>query len=239
MARQIKPESDDGPSAPAWMVTFSDCMNLLLTFFVLLVTFSSFSGESRQSIQSLGAVFRKIFPALLSRAGADDNSALLPQEQVWAAREPTYGSEKSTLATPPAGREGALRQSPEDTDLRDHKVFLIPSKEIFLGKGVSLSPQGRYIMASMSLFLKEVPGRVVVSENGVEQENASQYLGLSRAWVVVEYLTTVQNLDKKRFSITAETTLANKGSSANQSENNREISARYLEIVLLERSLYD
>jgi len=36
-----KKGDDDGPSAPAWMVTFSDLVTLLLTFFVLLLTMAS------------------------------------------------------------------------------------------------------------------------------------------------------------------------------------------------------
>ena len=47
-------EEDGPPGAPKWMVTFSDCMTLLLTFFVLLLTFSSFDDKS----------FRKMTTAL-------------------------------------------------------------------------------------------------------------------------------------------------------------------------------
>ncbi len=43
-------EPDEAPGAPEWMVTFSDFMTLLLTFFVLLLSFSSFDDR----------VFRKL-----------------------------------------------------------------------------------------------------------------------------------------------------------------------------------
>ena len=36
------PAEDSPPGAPAWMLTFGDCMTLLLTFFVLMLSFSSF-----------------------------------------------------------------------------------------------------------------------------------------------------------------------------------------------------
>ena len=45
MASTRKPPVDDDPGAPEWMVTFSDCMTLLLTFFVLLLSFSSFDDK--------------------------------------------------------------------------------------------------------------------------------------------------------------------------------------------------
>jgi chemotaxis protein MotB len=38
----MEPEEDDGPpGVPAWVVTFADLMSLLLTFFILLLSFSS------------------------------------------------------------------------------------------------------------------------------------------------------------------------------------------------------
>ncbi|MHC4104970.1 MAG: flagellar motor protein MotB, partial [Planctomycetota bacterium] len=47
MAREKKQVvEDEAPGAPEWMVTFSDCMTLLLTFFVLLLSFSSFDDKT-------------------------------------------------------------------------------------------------------------------------------------------------------------------------------------------------
>lgn len=39
--KRSKNNDDSGPGVPAWMVTYGDLMSLLLTFFVLLVSFSS------------------------------------------------------------------------------------------------------------------------------------------------------------------------------------------------------
>jgi len=46
MAKQVKEqieEPDEG--APRWMITFGDLMSLLLTFFVLLMSFSAVKEE--------------------------------------------------------------------------------------------------------------------------------------------------------------------------------------------------
>lgn len=51
MARKKKEESGGGGS-PAWMATFSDLMNLLLCFFVLLFAFSSVDAEKFAEISS-------------------------------------------------------------------------------------------------------------------------------------------------------------------------------------------
>ena len=49
MAKQKKPE-DPPAGSPAWMATFSDLMNLLLCFFVLLFSMSSVDAEKYQQI---------------------------------------------------------------------------------------------------------------------------------------------------------------------------------------------
>ena len=62
MAKKRKaPEASAG--APAWMATFSDLMNLLLCFFVLLFSMSSVDAEKfQQVIASLQSSF-SILPA--------------------------------------------------------------------------------------------------------------------------------------------------------------------------------
>lgn len=45
MAKRKKKDSGGGGGSPAWMATFSDLMNLLLCFFVLLFAFSSVDAE--------------------------------------------------------------------------------------------------------------------------------------------------------------------------------------------------
>ncbi len=57
MARKKK-EAPQAPGAPAWMATFSDLMNLLLTFFILLFSMSSVDVSKFEEIAaSLNASF--------------------------------------------------------------------------------------------------------------------------------------------------------------------------------------
>lgn len=52
------------PGAPAWLATFADMMSLLLTFFILLLSFSSISEDKfKQAMMSLEGGFRP-FPAM-------------------------------------------------------------------------------------------------------------------------------------------------------------------------------
>ena len=47
MARRKKKEQEKKEGAPAWMVTYSDMVTLLLTFFVMLVAMASFEDVQR------------------------------------------------------------------------------------------------------------------------------------------------------------------------------------------------
>ena len=91
MAREKKqPEPEQQAGAPEWMVTFSDCMTLLLTFFVLLLSFSSFDDESdfRKMNSSIAAQFS------FGKDGQSekDSVADIPrfnQDIYWGSEKPT------------------------------------------------------------------------------------------------------------------------------------------------------
>ena len=226
-----KAEPDEAPGAPEWMVTFSDCMTLLLTFFVLLLSFSSFDEKV---FWKLKASFSMALPGI-SQPDEKNKDAVLPTEQIEETRELVEGSEKPTLIK---GLEDNLK---EDTpaDFRRRKVFSISSERIFWGKGTLISAEGRRIMTKMASFLKEVPTRVVVNENGLASEEGAEQLGLSRAWAVMEYLTTEHNLNKKWFSISAASTLAQGSLRSGEPARASTEPERIVEIVLLERSIYN
>ncbi len=230
--RKKQVEAEEQAGAPEWMVTFSDCMTLLLTFFVLLLSFSSFD---ERIFRRLKIIFSGALPTVSSEIRRDKD-AFLAAKQLQYTEELDEGSEKPTLAT---GAEDRLKEETGPVDFHSRKVFLIPSKKIFWGKGTIISFQGRKVLATMASFLKEVPGRVVISENGGGDDKAGKKLGLPRAWAVLEYLTTKQDLDKKWFSISAASTLPQE-----DFENGRPAyvgaeAERGLEIVLLERSIYN
>jgi len=232
MARAGKQvEEDETPGAPEWMVTFSDCMTLLLTFFVLLLSFSSFDERVFRKLQMS---FMDALPAV-SKSDKKNKDSVLPAKQIQTTAELFEGSEKPTLLL---GLDNNLKEE-TPVDFRRRKVFSISSKRIFWGKGALISDEGRRIMTKMASFLKEVPSRVVVSENGSSSEGDAGQLGLSRSWAIMEYLTTGQNLEKKRFSISTAGTLTQESFGSGGPALVSTGSERTIEIVLLERSIYD
>lgn len=167
MLRSRKQTEPDEPlGAPEWMVTFSDCMTLLLTFFVLLLSFSSFDEAA---FERLKAIFAEAMPTV-SQQGEQSKDAFLATQQIQHAQNISEGSEKPTLET---GKQDHLKQESEPIDFRSRKVFLISSEKIFWGKGTAISLGGREALATIASFLKQIPSRVVISENGPAPHSAS------------------------------------------------------------------
>jgi chemotaxis protein MotB len=233
MARGEKqPETDEAPGAPEWMVTFSDCMTLLLTFFVLLLSFSSFDDRIFRDLKVLYSnALTSITPKIRS-----DRDAFLYEPPIMHKSEPDKGSEKPTLEQ--EIKEGAIKES-TPIDFYGGIVLTISSDKIFLAKGVLISPEGRNVMDTLGLFLKGVPSRVVISESGPWNDDSGDYFGLPRAWAIMDYLTTTQDIDKKRFSISATGTLNRENAENSRADYEIPKSERTVEIVLLERSIYN
>jgi flagellar motor protein MotB len=230
--------SDGGPSAPIWLLSFSDCMTNLLTFFVLLVAFSSYGNDERQNIRALGEAMRKTFSGF-TKSNPIDNNAVVPTNQIWAADEPAYGSEKPSVTTTSDATEGVLRGLPETRGYENCRALLMPSERAFLGKSMVLSPEGRHIMALIASFLKDVPGRVVVSEHGPDADGIGAQMGLSRAWAVIEVLKAQQGIELDRCSISTASTLTTKDLGENDSPSGQQRDERMLEIILVGRSVQD
>jgi len=223
-------QADEPAGAPEWMVTFSDCMTLLLTFFVLLLSFSSF--DERVFLR-LTRIFGEALPSVRPLI-QKDKSSFLPAMEIAYVENLNEGSEKPTLAEE---LEENLKEDTEPVDFRRRKVFIIASRKIFWGKGVAISFWGRRTLSTIASFLKEVPSRVVIGENGPGDDEDSEELGLERAWAVMEYLITKQGLDKRMFSITAASTIAQESREGNELSGPGSEHERVLEIVLLERSI--
>ena len=223
-------EPDDAPGAPEWMVTFSDCMTLLLTFFVLLLSFSSFDERIFKKLQ---VIYSEAFSSILLRRKATQDASIFI-EPIAYQKELQKGSEKPTLEK---AEEGILNEGEEN--FRKHKVFLMPSSNVFWGKGSTISYEGQRILTTMAEFLKQIPGRVVISENARISNNNSENFCLTRAWTVKTFLTEQQKLDKNRFSISAGSTIGKEGFEIISVDNANVQPDRILEIVLLERSVYN
>ncbi|MEN6309146.1 MAG: flagellar motor protein MotB [Anaerohalosphaeraceae bacterium] len=217
MAREKKTVDDGGgESVPEWMLTFSDCMTLLLTFFVLLMSFASFDKDT---IPELGQAFARAFPGVGLFGGSVEKS-MMEKNQSPTAQMQKEGSETRTLAD---AMSSNFMKEKKPLDFRNLKVFSIESEKVFWGNGIALTDSGKDVLKALEKFLLNTPGRIVISENGPPKDTK---IGLDRAMMVMDYLAA-GGIDKKRMSISASPTTADP------------ITVRQLEITLLERSVYE
>jgi len=94
-------DSEQGGGAPMWMVTYGDSITLLLTFFVLLLTFSTPNKEGLARL-SKGILTGSRRMALFS--GAANQDSLVPDDRkLTESRLDEAGGE-----TPPMGAESPL-----------------------------------------------------------------------------------------------------------------------------------
>ena len=213
-----KVEPEEPPGAPDWMVTFSDCMTLLLTFFVLLLSFSSFEpGKFNSMISNVG----KGIPSMQNQEGQRRDS-ISRRDIVTPIEKSTKGSKVLTMTE---DEYGNMRKKKRLTNFRNQKVFAIRSDKIFWGKGTTLTNDGKSIMENMAYFLKHSPSRVVISESDLSVSGKSDQIGQTRAVSVCELLQK-NGLDKGRFSVTGSSMMPKKKA------------GRYLVITLLERNMY-
>lgn len=221
MLRQKKHEEEEPPGAPQWMLTFCDCMTLMLTFFVLLFSFSCFD---ERILLRFREVFGSPLPAVAT-VEQGNRDAFLPRPHIQPPRDAEPGSEFPTLS---GGRELRTMKEGQPAVFRSKKVFIISSRQVFWGKGTVISRRGQSLLTTMARFMKEVRNRVVIGECGPVDDELSRHFGLRRAWAVMDYLTTKPGPDKKAFSISATTML----------QRDKPLSERVLEITILQRSIY-
>ena len=198
MSKTNRPKDEDsgGSSVPAWMVTFSDCMTLLLCFFVLLMTFSSFEKASLKRLSGAlgGTSFSSIFP---NRQAITD--ALVPPP-------PTTMDHTDQGAEKPTDDEAKIVENPRRAAkligadaYRDRNTVRIPSARLFHAMGSGLKPDGTEVLKAAANFMRRMPCKVVVCQNSKSADDAS----LGRAWAIMRYFTQIEGLASERFSISA------------------------------------
>ena len=206
MARE--PVKEDPPiGAPAWMLTFCDCMTLLLTFFVLLLSFSSFDESSQRRLQ--GAMQFRSSPPTINNSNTriDDSVAI----QVTPIQDVTdKGAEKKR---PPADQKVVKNPKkavirPETDAYNQETVLSIALDELFMGDSNVLTSRGRDGLNKVASFLKLMPYYAIIGESSPHRVSSRSVdrvdAGLQRSWIVLQFLKDRQNFRPGRFWISGE-----------------------------------
>jgi hypothetical protein len=214
MAGKPKPPEEEGEGAPLWMISFADMASLLMAFFVMLTTFSSFGPK--ESIKLRQIINATLAPDLYGGWLREQPLGKVGHQMV-ASGQGGKGSEKPTLEEP--SNIGSLAET-KNKDFRSQRVFMIESEKVFWSRGTTISAEGREFLDPLALLLSKIPGRIAVSEVG---PGNSPDMGINRAAAVIEYLCD-KGVSKNRCSV---------GTRATIPETNYK-AVRILEITLLE-----
>jgi chemotaxis protein MotB len=232
MAKNIKqPEEEEAPGAPEWMVTFSDCMTLLLTFFVLLLSFSSFDDKE---FHKLGASMAGALPSI-GLSSSRDREAFLSPDKIKYEQEIDTGSEKPTLN---GQYTNNLQESPDLLDFKNRKVFIIASNSIFVGESTIFSPQGKELLTDIAKILKELPNQIVIAEYDRNNFAENPSTGIKRAWSIISFLCN-KDIETNRLSTSSASTIPKSNFTEVSPTNQTSKNSRQIEIVILEPSIYN
>ncbi len=184
------------------MITFSDCMTLLLCFFVLLLTFSSFEDARRTQIK--GAIKQpteKNWSSIWSNLSLSRDSTVEHPSSVtdWT----DDGAEKPDAVSDEAIENPKTHEAIINDDaFSDRKVFYIPQGQVFLGHGRIFTRRGREILKQIGSFMEMVPCMMVASQvNPTGSDPDTMQQGLDRSWAIVDHLIGARGLPSARFSV--------------------------------------
>jgi len=223
MAKRLAAQEEGAAEGcPEWMMTFSDCMTLLLTFFVLLMTFSSTSDKGLYKPDQMS--FQE------GKSNVSDHksrqNAIAQRDQSVQPVEVDIGSETPTHVQAVEKLIAGSRANPKDNESCSKRIFLVPSESLFYGDSNVLRTEGTSTLKLIAEYVKCVQARVVISENGPEIPGDSA--GLPRSLAIMRFLEQECGLQTDRMCVSI---CGTAGPAAYASR-------RKTEIALLERSVY-
>jgi len=208
MARQERQpfKEDPPPGVPAWMLTFCDCMTLLLTFFVLLLSFSSFDEAALRRL--LGAMKFKSAVSI-SKKQTETDASLATEVQPLIDRTDKGAEKKRPFENQKVVKNPKEAETPHETDAyHEEAVLSIPLDRLFLGDSTVLTLWGRDGLNRIASHLKLMPCYVIIGESLPHRASSrsvgSADAGLLRSWEVLRFFTQRQGLQPARFWISGE-----------------------------------
>ncbi len=201
MGENEQEESGSGEIA-GWVVTFSDLMTLLLTFFVLLLSMSSLD---RQSIS-------RIFSMLPGKSGILNRQAWygskeLPDEEWNYNRLSELMTQISDLQRK---KESEIRPGDIKIIQKSKGMVIMVANKILFEKGkASLSPKAKDLLNAIGDFLDQCKNKISIeghTDNTPIRSarfTSNWELSAARAMSVLRYFTQVRGMPPSRFRIAA------------------------------------
>jgi chemotaxis protein MotB len=204
-------------TCPLWMMTFGDCMSLLVTFFVMLISFTN--TEEEKLLDMIGA-----FKGALGVGPASQIIKDVPHQRITGASQiPRWLSIDELSAVLPDARltvrrfghpqPGGVQVDVIVRMLEDGMAFIVSADPMFEpGQAIPI-PGNEDLFAQVGGFLSSfsnevrvvgvIPAETVVRD---DHTRTPQGLGLARADVVQKRLVEHGRLDPARFGVGARLT---------------------------------
>lgn len=206
-----KPEDSSGPSAPEWIVTFADMVSLLVTFFILLMTFSSLEEldafkVDKKILGTTGFLTINGGPSAIDPPPVD---IMMEKDAKRGAQIPhARDAEKLLENIDEMGQK--LTEEHTELDLRDIEDGLViefDDRASFAPGSTELSEHLRGTAGEIARVLENYPYFVVIEGHTDDHFQRTQLypsataLSAARAASVAEEMVAKSNLDPKQIQI--------------------------------------
>ncbi len=113
-------EEDDEPSSPAWMTTYGDMMTLLMTFFILIMSFSTMEVEK----------FKMAMGSLKGAMGILGVQKKLRPDQSWFSPQQSNVNQMEEMSI--LHHVAKLRELVKKKGMEEHVVISMDGSEVFI-----------------------------------------------------------------------------------------------------------
>ncbi len=206
-----------GAAVPAWMVTFADLMALMMTFFVLLYSFSSMD---EQKYRMIAASMAKGFGSVLAQKKASSRSSTSAPPAIMPNPMSTPQSQRRIQQRQSGGPQNRkiaenLKNSLQDQIAKgvvavessgDTVVIRFPEEVAFPPGSDTISDEMLPLLLEVVEVLKDAPGTLMVSGHTDDRPIKSQQFGSNwelstdRAVSVIHRLEELGAIDADRLT---------------------------------------
>lgn len=209
MARKKKDDSG-GLTGNEWLATYSDCVTLLLTFFVLLYSMSSVDAAKVKAIS-------KAFSVMSGQSGDT-----FLQYDIYEGSQPIIGGESSSENTVEGNYNGNQTMYKDVKEFLDENglsstvniaedergvILQVKDNILFESGQATLIADSQEVLDKISALISTLPNSIIIEghTDNVPISN-SKYetnweLSTERAVTVVRYFIEKNNQDPSRFSV--------------------------------------
>ena len=213
MARKKKADNS-APGAPLWVLTFSDMMSLLLTFFVMLVAMSSLDNKKiKEALSSLHGAFGVM---RLNQTTPKDRPLQMKAMSLQINKQRTPDG-KLTRKNLKGAAQSIMQRLDEDPDARKAVEVEVTEKglnvrmsgDVLFDVGSSqLSAAGRRLLDKVAPVLQPYNNRIEIRGHSDDSPPApggkyesNWHIGFLRAYAVMQYYQVEQGMARERFDL--------------------------------------